>query len=110
VFFHSIDFVLSRETARDCYRYNPYHPKVKFDNGKKKKSRQSRKCQFFSKFQRMLILKDIVFEHHVKMLRFYETACAEAQQEAYWGDDFDNDGPAIDTADATNEVVEDDTF
>ena len=44
------------------------------------------------------------------MLRLYEKACEEAQEEAYWGDDGDNDGPAIDTADATNEVVADDTF
>ena len=58
----------------------------------------------------MIIVKDIVFEHHVKMLRFYETACAETQQETYWGDDFDNDGPAIDTVDVTNKVVEEDTF
>ena len=58
----------------------------------------------------MLILKELVFKHHVKMLRFYETYCAEAEQEAYWGDDFSDDGPAIDTADATNEVVEEDTF
>ena len=58
----------------------------------------------------MLIVKDIVFEHHGKMLSFYEKTCVEAQQEACWGDDFDNDGPAIDTADVTNEVVKEDTF
>ena len=60
-----------------------------FDKGKKK----------VSSIEKVLILFKVSTHAH-----------AEAQQEEHWGDDFDNDGPVIDTVDATNEVVEEDTF
>ena len=110
MFFHSIDFLLGKECPRLCYKYNCYHPKVMFEASKKKKSHYSGKCQYFSQFKRMLVVKDLVFKYHRKMLRLYEKSCDETEQEAYWGHDADNDGPTIDAAEATNEVVSDDTF
>ena len=111
VFFHSIDFVLKKPTPRKCYKYNCYTPKFAFLKGKKKKfSKHSRKCTFFDLFQRMLVVKQIVYKNHRKMLDLYEQACDETDEDTYFGPDEDVEGPVVDAADSTNEVVRDDGF
>ena len=109
MFFHSIDFVLKNEGPRKCYKYSCYTPKVVFLKGKKGRSK-TRKCTYFGLFQRMLVVKDIVYNNHRKMLDLYEKACDEMNEETYWGADDDDDGTVVDVADDTNEVVRDDGF
>ena len=58
----------------------------------------------------MLVVKDIVYNNHRKMLDLYEKACDETNEETYWGPDDDDDGTVVDVADDTNEVVRDDGF
>ena len=110
MFFHSIDFVLKNDSPRKCYKYNCYTPKVAFLKGKKKKgSKQSRKCAYFELFQRMLVVRDVVYNNHRKMLDLYEKCCDESDEDTYWGADNDH-GPTVEEADDTNEVVRDDGF
>ena len=77
---------------------------------KKKTSKHSRKCTFFDLFQRMLVVKQIVYKNHRKMLDLYEQACDETDEDTYFGPDEDVEGPVVDAADSTNEVVRDDGF
>lgn len=58
----------------------------------------------------MLVVKKVVYRHHRNMLDLYEKACDESGDEPYWGPDTDDDGPRVEHADDTNEVVRDDGF
>ena len=58
----------------------------------------------------MLVVKEIVYRHHRKMLTLYEESCEESGEDTYWGPDDVVGGPIVDTADSTNEVVRDDGF
>ena len=44
-----------------------------------------RKCTYYELFRRMQAVKKIVYKHHRRMLRLYEAACEEDQEEPYWG-------------------------
>lgn len=112
VFFHSIDFVLQRPSPRKCYRYQCYTPKVAFMKGKDKKkvTAKKRKCTYFDLFQRMLAVKKIVYGNHRRMLRLYEAACEEDDEEPYWGPEDDVTDDVVKDADDTNEVLRDDEF
>ena len=69
------------------------------------------KAKNFELFQRMIAVKTIVYKHHSTMLRLYDKYCVDADIAMYWSDDEDEpDGGAIEDAEATNEVVNDDEF
>ena len=69
------------------------------------------KAKNFELFQRMIAVKTIVYKHHSTMLRLYDKHCVDADIAPYWSDDEDEpNGGAIEDAEATNEVVNDDEF
>lgn len=58
----------------------------------------------------MLVVRDIVYNNHRKMLDLYEKCCDESDEDTYWGADDNAHGTSVDEADDTNEVVRDDGF
>ena len=108
VYFHSVDYVLGRQSPRLCYQYRCHLPKALFAPGKKR----SNKCQDFAQFQRMLTVKMIVYKQHRVMFRLYEKYCKEAELPKYWNDDDDGaeNGDEIQNAEATNETLDDEGF
>ena len=58
----------------------------------------------------MLAVKKIVCRHHRRMLRLYEAACEEDDEEPYWGPEDEVADDVVNDADDTNEVLRDDEF
>lgn len=77
---------------------------------KKKVTAKMRKCTYFDLFQRMLAVKKIVYRNHRRMLRLYEAACEEDDEEPYWGPEDEVADDVVNDADDTNEVLRDDEF
>jgi hypothetical protein len=70
------------------------------------------KAKNFELFQRMIAVKTIVYKHHSTMLRLYDKHCVDADIAPYWSDDDEDEpnGGAMEDAEATNEVINDDEF
>ena len=69
------------------------------------------KAKNFELFKRMITVKTIVYRNHSTILRLYDKHCVDADIVPFWSDDEDEvNGSAIEDAEATNEVVNDDEF
>ncbi len=77
---------------------------------KKKVTAKMRKCTYYELFRRMQAVKKIVYKHHRRMLRLYEAACEEDQEEPYWGPEDEVADDVVNDADDTNEILRDDEF
>ena len=113
VYFHSIDVVLRRTASvRQAWSSRCHLPKIMFIPKKGRNARDtSSKCYDYVLFKRMIAVKAIVYKRHKIMFRKYEKYCEEASLPKYWQDaDSDEDQTNLESAEATNEVVDDEGF